>query len=183
MKKHFLAFIGIILINFSIFAQNEKFSSDSLITKKFHRNIFLELLGPAAIGSFNYDMRLERGKQDGIGFRSGFSYFYVGGVGSNINTNINAIFIPLEMNYLFGKKRSSLVIGFGTTLAFISGEINYNRYNIREKAVGFGNVFGNIGYRYQPIGKGFFGQFNLYPNYGTSIGIYPGLSFGYGFKK
>ncbi len=183
MKKHFFALLGIIFINFSIFAQKDNFDIDSLITKKFHRNVFLELLGPSAFASFNYDMRLERGKQDGIGFRSGFSYFYIGAKGSNINSNISALFIPLEMNYLIGKKRSSLVVGLGTTLAFVSGQINNSQYNIRQNAIGFGNIFGNIGYRYQPIGKGFFGQFNLYPNLGSSFGIIPGLSFGYGFKR
>ena len=94
------------------------------------------------------------------------------GYGNNsglFDQKINGVGVPLELNYLLGKKNSKLELGFGLslgvyhikeTVAYVntvwypgteytdhkSGEIKY--YTNKENRFGY-FFFGDIGYRYQ----------------------------------
>ena len=79
------------------------------------KNIYLEGLGAGLLWSANYDMRLNRGVQDGLGFRAGIGGFRIGLDGTfneqEVDLDLNVTTFPLQVNYLIGSGRSSLEIG------------------------------------------------------------------------
>lgn len=189
MKKLFLLFIGILVAG-ATFAQTEVYNSTQPAFDGFHKNIFVEGLGAGLLGSVNYDMRLQRGRMDGIGFRAGIG-------GANLNgtddygepAHIGIITVPLEFNYLVGKKRSSFLAGIGLLPIYASvqgnGTINTTGERAFIDAEGFGFAgYLSLGYRFQPLRNGFMFQINWNPLISKS-GFSPawlGLSIGYGFK-
>lgn len=154
--------------------------------------VYLELLGNGALYSMNYDRRFKKGRRDGWGGRIGFGYFRIsdsfpGGTYEKITT----IAIPVDVNYLVGKKRGALELGVSVT--YIGSWSNGSRYTYNDPE-GFGvepfdlqsnGVIGflNTAYRYRSPGNGFFFKAGL-----TTI-IYPvvlpyiGISLGYHFQK
>ena len=101
--------------------------------------------------------------------------------------------MPLELNYLLGKKNSKLELGFGASLGIyrVKGEVAYynnlewysDRYNTYEKVsesyyytssgCQFGYfLFGDIGYRYERAG-GFMFRIGVSPsfNFGDKHGV------------
>lgn len=65
----------------------------------------IEAFGAQNTIGINYDTRI-RGNY-GLGYRVGIGYGYADNSGL-FDQKINGIGIPLELNYLFGKKRASL---------------------------------------------------------------------------
>ncbi len=133
------------------------------------KSVYFELGGPG-LASFNFDTRFSN-KEDGIGGRIGIGGFSVDGEG--------AVFIPIGLNYLFGKdQKNYFEIGAGATPVIISSSDSNGDGN-------FTSTFGwlNFGYRLQPVKGGFtfrafitpvFGEWGFFPYYG-------GVSFGYKF--
>ena len=77
------------------------------------RSLSVELLGAQTIAGINYDSRFEG--NSGLGYRVGIGYGY----GENsgwFDQKINGVGVPLELNYLLGKKNSKLELGFGASL-------------------------------------------------------------------
>ena len=61
----------------------------------------------------NYDSRFNG--NSGLGYRVGIGYGY--GYNSDLfDQKINGVGVPLELNYLLGKKNSKLELGFGASL-------------------------------------------------------------------
>ncbi len=152
---------------------------------KFHKNVFVEVLGNGLLVSANYDMRLKRGIQDGLGFRVGVGGGRIEGT-TNDGDYLDAslLTIPLSVNYLVGKRRSAFEAGIGVTpvfvnadLAIIDDEITYGK--------GWGAIgFLNLGYRFQPIRNGVMFRADWTPviySEGFSPGFF-GVSLGFGFK-
>lgn len=77
------------------------------------RNLSVELLGAQNIVGINYDSRFNG--NSGLGYRVGIGYGY-GDNSGLFDQKINGVGVPLELNYLLGKKNSKLELGFGASL-------------------------------------------------------------------
>ena len=77
------------------------------------RNLSVELLGAQTIVGINYDSRFNG--NSGLGYRVGIGYGY-GDTSGLFDQKINGVGVPLELNYLLGKKNSKLELGFGASL-------------------------------------------------------------------
>lgn len=171
------------------------------------RSLSVELLGAQTIAGINYDSRFEG--NSGLGYRVGIGYGYGDNSGWP-DQKINGVGVPLELNYLLGKKNSKLELGFGVslgvyhikeTMAYVEdtgwypgtedtdqkdGEIKYYTYKNKENRFGY-FFFGDIGYRYQRP-NGFMFRVGVSPsfNFGDKYGLnkaafFPYIGFGWSF--
>ena len=146
------------------------------------RSVSLEVFGAQNTVGINYDSRFKG--NDGWGWRVGLGFGY-GDNSGFIDQNIKGVGVPLEVNYLLGKKSSKLELGFGANFGF---------YHVKEKTgyyipLGDGSgdkteyykssdnrfgylMFGNIGYRYQRV-SGFMFRVGITPsfNFGDKNGL------------
>ena len=130
------------------------------------RSLSLELFGAQNTVGINYDSRFKG--NHGLGYRVGVGYGY--SETSTIASSsyaLQGIAVPIEINYLFGKGRHKLELGFGTSLGYYyekchvwtsvgpaPGDVGgppyfgYADYYKKVTHNSFGYfVFGNIGYR------------------------------------
>ena len=167
-----------------------------------NQSIYLELFGASNIAGVNYDARFKTTSP--WGYRIGLSYTY--SEQYSMFSGSNSLYgpdIPLEINYLLGKKRSKLDLGLGLNLGYYTekydtwyikqtGEVNGIPYYESEYAGEAKHslwgyfFFGNIGYRYQPtrgfqFRAGLSPSFNLGGQHAVTKGIFPYVSFGYAF--
>ena len=148
---------------------------------RFNKAVYLELGGSGLLYSLNYDMRLTRGRQDGMGFRVG-----IGGISARGSTNDDTaqagyLAIPVTFNYLIGERRHALELGAGATLLDFNAHGNVD--NDYFDADFTGPVpHANIGYRYQSLDNGFTGRLTYTPFIGDGIEHWIGISFGVNFK-
>lgn len=104
--------------------------------------------------------------------------------------------VPVEINYILGKRNFSFEIGYGITWIHIDEESSFkflNDYYTNES--GIGNYFVSylpLGFRVMPKIKGFMLKFNIGPvfNYSSpnmwsenNVDIYAGIAVGYSFFK
>lgn len=161
----------ILLITVSCLAQRRK-------------TVFIEALGNGLTVSGNFDLRLKANQNDGLGLRAGMGGGSLNGTDDQGNSaSIGIITFPLAVNYLVGKKRSAFESGIGITPVYVtaSGKINDDVFSGRGLAL---SGFLNLGYRYQPLNKGFMGHIKWTPAI-TNSGFSPswfGLGIGYSFK-
>jgi len=117
----------------------------------FRRAFFIDVLGSSPLISFNYDMRIKRLHNDGLGFRAGF------GLGSLVQSDYNItpryFSLPMGINYILGPKRHGFEAGIGYTAQFLT-----TTPPDATKSNSFANL--NIGYRFQPLRDGLI--FRLY---------------------
>lgn len=158
----------------------------------------IEAFGAQNTIGINYDTRI-RGNY-GLGYRVGIGYGYADNSGL-FDQKINGIGIPLELNYLFGKKKSKFEVGFGTSLGLynikettwyfyqsISSETEgiIDKYTTSKNRFGY-FIFGNIGYRYQrehgfTLRIGITPSFKLENKYGLKRSVfYPYIGLGKSF--
>ncbi|HPR60878.1 MAG TPA: hypothetical protein PLF35_08030 [Prolixibacteraceae bacterium] len=180
-----IIFTSILLFFFcsQLFAQ-----TDSLQFNSYHKNIYAELFGSHLIGGVNFDMRLNKGQMDGIGFRVGVGGINVSASTPEINASLGLVTFPIEFNYLYGKKRSFLLTGIGILPLYAaisgSGEVTNNEY-INEEGFAVTGGFLTIGYRFQPKNSGIMFQANWNPMFLRNSGFFSswfGLGLGFGFK-
>jgi len=120
----------------------EPISSDK---QSFRRAVFAEAVGNGPALSLNYDMRLQRFKNDGLGIRAGLG---LGQMFDNKFAEFNRrISIPLSVNYIVGEKRHGLETGLGITPQIALVDIG-DSPQIRPLG------FLNVGYRFQPLKDG-----------------------------
>ena len=162
------------------------------------RSLSLELFGAQNTVGINYDSRFKG--NHGLGYRVGVGYGYSEtSTIANSSYALQGVAAPIEINYLFGKGRHKLELGFGTSLGYYYEKCHvwtsvgpapnmgdgvpdygYSYYNT------FGYfMFGNIGYRLQ-TNRGFLLRAGMTPsfNFGDRYGIYrkwyyPYVSFGW----
>jgi hypothetical protein len=130
--------------------------------------MYFELGGPG-LASFNFDTRFT-GRNDGIGGRIGVGGFSIDDEG--------AIFVPVGLNYLFGKDTKHFFeIGAGFTYVDYSSDITDDGL--------FQTSFGHLsfGYRMQPRTNGFLFRAAIVPVFNKSgfLPYFAGVSFGYKF--
>lgn len=141
------------------------------------RNISAEILGASQLAGVSYDSRFSG--NDGFGYRAGIAY----GLGINSlifsgEQNVHAVTVPIEINYLLGKKRSHLELGLGMsnglyrvhtkTGEFTATGEDGSTYTVPatdETNYNWGYFFfGDIGYRFQ-LEKGFTFRIGVNPSF------------------
>jgi hypothetical protein len=133
------------------------------------RTVYGELGGPGIL-SINYDFRFKKA-ETGLGMRVG-----VGGVGF---LTAGIFTMPVGLNYLAGKDGHYFEAGAGASLISLAdGETVFEATST--------TVFGylNLGYRYQPVKKGFTGRIFVSPLIVPEAGFFPfygGVSAGFKF--
>ena len=180
------------------------FAATSMFAQK-TRNLSIEVLGAQSTVGVNYDSRFNG--NSGFGYRVGIGYGY-GNNSGLFDQCINGVGVPLELNYLLGKKNSKLELGFGASLGVYRKKetIGYVKdtgwypdgdkkdettwgidyYTSSNTQFGY-FLFGDIGYRYQRP-SGFMFRAGISPsfNFGDKNGLnksafYPYVGFGWSF--
>ena len=178
MKRLFEVLALFMMIQVPSIAQNDIPAFNS-----YHKNIYMEAEGSFIRAGVNFDMRLEKGRLDGMGFRLGIGGFSgdAGGYGRYIE---GMVIFPLEFNYLVGSGRNTLVAGVGMMPAYASVEVIEN-VDVSINGFGFAGAFVNFGYRLQPRDRGFMFQVNWNPillrGRGFEYASF-GIGMGIGFK-
>lgn len=140
----------------------------------FRKAIFAEALGNSLL-SLNYDMRLQRFKNDGLGIRAGL------GLGQQFDNTFSEfnryIAVPVTINYIFGPRRHGIETGVGITPQIALSESG-NSSQISPLG------FFNLGYRYQPLKDGFLFRATWAPHLdsGSIQYVWLGASVGYSFR-
>jgi hypothetical protein len=161
------------------------------------KSVFVEFGGSGvAILTGNYDFRFFKGRSDGLGMRIG-----IGGENSTSEpffgegyTDTKLFTVPVEVNYIYGKKRFAFEIGYSFT--YISGSEN-SKYRIFSSDYSYFEESGNfivsympVGFRLKPKTDGFMLKFNLgpmisytFPNIISydKVQAWAGLAIGYSF--
>ncbi len=166
------------------------------------KSMYLELFGASNMVGVNYDSRFKPNSP--WGYRVGLGYTYSKNYGLLSGSNsIRGVDVPIEANYLLGKKRSKLELGLGVNLGYYKEK--YDTWDLKEIGKEDGITyyesiykgedsrslwgyycFGNIGYRYQPshgfqFRAGISPSFNLGEKHAVSKSVFPYISFGYVF--
>ncbi len=174
-----LSFVVALLSGYALTAQ----AADPATT--YHKNIYLEGLGAPIVLGINFDMRFEKGRMDGAGFRAGIG----GGAWlDEPGTKEGMLIFPLEINYLVGPGRHAIVTGAGVlpVYSWLSYGVLKSRFDdFVGNGFGWAGGFFTVGYRYQPRGRGLMLQVHWSPLVTRSAGFQPGwggIGVGMGFK-
>lgn len=157
-----------------------KAQADDPISYK--KAIFVEAFGQGLHASVNYDMRIRKGSQSGLGFRLGVGGIFTGTANADAgNEATGVVGFPIGVNYLVGENRSSFEAGLGLTPHYADTVIESptNPKIVNENGWG-ANGYLNLGYRFQPLNNGFMFRLNWTPvirstgflaqNFGVSAG-------------
>ncbi|HMQ64343.1 MAG TPA: hypothetical protein PKE06_26910, partial [Flavilitoribacter sp.] len=93
--------ILLLLLFFSLFAARLRGQSKPAPEfSGFHKNIYMEALGSSVGAGVSFDMRLHRGRMDGIGFRAGIGGISVSGTDFETNNyvSLGIVTFPVEFN-------------------------------------------------------------------------------------
>ncbi len=135
------------------------------------RSVFIEYGGPSTHLSINFDTRFKE-KRNGWGLRVGAGYLP--------NDSERQFSLPIQINYLLGRKRHLFETGAGATYFYTNIAGSYWGVNSNEG----GSVFATLsaGYRYQPLKRGITARAgaNALAGYFLPI-IIPHVSIGYVF--
>lgn len=164
MKKLLFTTLITVVITGVCFAQEEKYTSERA------QSVYGELGGNGLFFSGNYDFRFLK-SQKGLGMRVGIGFF--GGSGGGL------ISVPVGLNYLAGKAPNYLEVGLGYTFASFTSPDDF--FNGETGSI----LVPSIGYRYQPLKKGFTGRVFIAPLISLGGGggwlFWGGVSAGYKF--
>jgi len=157
IKQFFLAIFLVFIFNNDVTAQR-------------NHGVYLELGGAGLFYSLNYDVRM-LDQNDGLGLRAGLSIspeFF----GSGIDR-----IIPVQLNYLLGKKKHQFEMGFGGTYINTKGIEGEKTQDVF--------TTGTLAYRFQTNHFMFRAGFTsfLYKHDSDLVihPFWPGISFGYTF--
>nr|WP_294795437.1 hypothetical protein [uncultured Mucilaginibacter sp.] len=172
-------------------AKTDSLKIDSL--KKIRaENIFIEAGGAGWWFTLNYDTRFNK-RRSGLGLRIGAGYFehtFVSPFPSDLYynpPNLKKYFtLPVQLNYLLGKKSHFAEFGVGTTFTMFNGGrgSSNNLFPISKQ----GNQYKFVntvtaGYRYQPLKGGFNFRLNADIFYSAIFFVpHAGIGVGYTFK-
>lgn len=92
------------------------------------KSVYLEVFGASNLAGLNYDSRFKAGSP--WGYRVGLGYTYSKSYSMFSGSNsLNGANVPMEINYLLGKKRSRLELGFGLNLGYYTEK--YDTWNTK----------------------------------------------------
>jgi hypothetical protein len=137
------------------------------------QNVYVELGGPGLLFSANYDTRFSQ-HRDGLGGRIGLGFIETGGA--------SVVTVPVQLNYLLGKKDKYFEIGLGATYASFNSGSDF--FSNGSKPLTASTVLGTMtfGYRYQPVDGGFNFRASFNPIfYSSNFVPFGGVSVGYTF--
>jgi hypothetical protein len=187
MKK-FIVTLTFACAVLATFAQNEN-------KLTYRKSINLDLLGGGIVANLSFDMRLKKGVQDGLGFRAGIGGFSMNNLittdaeGNRGVSNFSLVTIPIEVNYLIGKRRSALETGvgilnfYGNSNGVLTNQNTNNVLRFEAKGFDFGAVYLKLGYRFQPLKNGITFNFAYTPLInGAGFQHYFGLGLGFSFR-
>ena len=142
-----------------------------------HKNIYVEFLGSSFMAGIHFDMRFQKGRRDGLGFKFG-----IGGGTRPALLWINTVrSIPFELNYVLGNEKASLLLGIGVAdIKYTTGDLFLSEVEEHHLS----GVTFHTAFRLQPMQNGFFFQMglNFLPET-EDFSFSPfGISIGYGFK-
>lgn len=167
------------------FIYQNKANAQSETTDRHNKAIFVEAFGQGLQASVNYDMRIKKGVQDGLGFRVGIGGIFTGTADADAGPEPHGVLaFPLGINYLVGENRSAFEVGLGLMPHRAATPLHSPTKPKIIDENGWGtNGFLNIGYRFQPINNGFIFRFDWTPVFGD-VGFISrfGISAGFGFK-
>lgn len=150
--------------------------------ESYRKSIYVEFLGSSVLAGVSFDMRLNKGRNDGIGLRAG-----IGGISfSNQDGSVGLVTLPIEFNHIVGQRHGGFETGIGVLPVYgtISGMTPDNKY-VSSEGVTVAGGYLTLGYRYQPINSGFMFQIHWNPmmlrGSGFNIGWF-GIGLGVGFK-
>lgn len=169
-----------------------------IIAQKRVQSVSVELLGAQNMVGINYDSRF-RGNSE-FGYRVGIGFGY-GDNSGLFDQSIKGVGVPIELNYLLGRKNHKLEVGFGASLGVYhvkettwyyyqpvppETEEHDEKYASTSNRLGY-FMFGDIGYRYQ-CDNGFMFRVGISPsfNFGDKYGLnksafYPYIGLGWSF--
>lgn len=155
---------------------------------KFRKSIFVETYIRPGLLSANYDMRIKKGTNSGLGFSAGAglgSQYYTKVSNNNKSAARRMLALPLGINYIIGENKHGIELGMG-----ITPQLTLNK--VRDRSTETNGTFFpfRIGYRFQPIKEGLVARAAWAPIVEKSRSPYPdpydrsnfGVSFGYSFK-
>lgn len=172
--------------------------SASMVAQDKVRSVSVEQLGAQNMVGVNYDSRLKG--NSGLGYRVGIGYGY-GNNSGLFDQEIKGVGVPLELNYLLGRKHHKLEVGFGASLGVyhvkemtwyyhqpVPPETEWREESYVSTSTRFGYfMFGDIGYRYQRD-NGFMFRVGVSPSFhfGDKYGLqksafYPYIGLGWSF--
>ncbi len=127
--------------------------------------IFVEAFGQGLHASVNYDMRIKKGSQRGLGFRLGVGGIFTGTVNADAGNKVTGVIgFPVGLNYLVGENKSSFEAGLGFTPHYADTVIDSpTNPKIIDKNGWGTNGYLNLGYRFQPLNNGFMFRLNWTP--------------------
>lgn len=168
-----------------------------VVTDRPPQVVFLELGGPGAGASVNYDRRAAN-RTDGLGYRAG--------LGIDYTDQYKLYSVPLGVNFLVGNERRGRFFECGISQSFVHVEVddawkrNYNNYNNNNFLFSYSSpirilsedVTDNVdlfptalilGYRSQPVKGGFCFRVGAMPYtaYRSAPNTFWYMSFGYNF--
>ena len=132
-------------------------------------------LGGPGLASLNFDTRFTN-KSNGIGGRIGIGGFSV----KDGDNKTSLLTIPVQINYLIGENtKNYFEVGAGGTYVSFKEKYATDKSTFEES---FGHLW--LGYRLQPLEKGFVFRAGICPIFNKNgfIPYYAGISFGYRFK-
>ncbi len=176
-----MSIIPVLILSF-IFTLSAQRTKEMPNFDSYRKNIYAEFLGSSLLAGVNFDMRLNKGRNDGIGFRVG-----LGGVSlRSADGVVGLVSLPIEFNNIVGKRHGGFEAGVGLLPVYgtISGSTNDDKFVFKE-GVTLAGGFLTFGYRFQPINNGFMFQVHWNPmiirGSGFTMGWF-GLGVGVGFK-
>ncbi len=150
-----------------------------------------ELLGSGGIYSLNYDMRTEKAKRNGWGFRIGVERIPIDSKDTvtGEELRLKSTIIPFNMNYLFGKKKGFFELGLGATYVFLrfkGKQLSSEEVENLQTDIFNGNlatIFGtlNIGYRHVPYNRGIMYRITFTPLLISTL-LIPSIGISVGYK-
>lgn len=151
----------------------------------FRKAVYMEGLGSGVAISTHFDMRLQRGRQDGPGVRIGIGGLsnYEGYTTDGDYVEFGLLTLPVGFNYLVGQRRNSFEMGVGTT--FLRANIDAEIDETLISGNGWGVLgFVNLGYRLQPLRNGLLLRINWSPAFGVNgfQAGWVGFGLGYSFR-
>ena len=158
-------FAAIFFIQLQVQAQQPEAQPVSLRAN----TLYGEIGGNGLFFSANYDFRFAK-KQSGLGARAGLGFF-----ASFIASGIT---IPVGLNYLSGKGPHYLESGLGATIVHFTGEGFFDEVVDSETGV---VAVPSVGYRYQPLDRGFTARIFISPLIASSVQFWAGISAGIKF--
>ena len=183
MKNSIFIAAAFLFLTTSIFGQRR----DNNTSNSHYKNFTLAISSPNITQGLHYDMRFKKGQANGFGFKAGVGGFSMRRVVRLRKVEEGLLTLPIQINYIVGKKRHGLELGLGVLPAFatLNGtELQFGNERITIQDFEMIGSMATIGYKFQPRKNGISFAINSNTVITENAGIqsYLGVQIGIGFK-